>query len=172
MACDISAYNVQGYIHKLETLREYEFPFERLRRVEESYGGKQKTVKNKDGKDVRVDNEEEEEEEEEEKLEAIKEEEEGDDEERPTTASTKADTDGKESVIEEEKKEEEDNLAQEEKRKEEENEAMQREGKKILESLKKKPENALDLAEIDKAEARLEQLNLQSTLGASGEEQA
>lgn len=27
MACDISAYNVQGYVHKLETLRTYEFPF-------------------------------------------------------------------------------------------------------------------------------------------------
>jgi Domain of unknown function (DUF4471) len=35
MAFDISAYNVQGYIHKLENLQQYEFPFERLRRVEE-----------------------------------------------------------------------------------------------------------------------------------------
>jgi hypothetical protein len=35
MASDISSYNVQGFIHKLETLRDYEFPFERLRAVEE-----------------------------------------------------------------------------------------------------------------------------------------
>lgn len=55
MACDISAYNVQGYIHKLETLQRYEFPFERLKRVEESYGSKSKKVKNKAGKEVTVD---------------------------------------------------------------------------------------------------------------------
>ena len=61
-------------------------------------------------------------------------------------------------------------MAYEERRKEEEHEAMQKEGKKILESLKKKPENALDLSEIDQAEARIEQLQLQSTIGASGEE--
>lgn len=37
MASDITSYNVQGYIHKLENLEEYEFPFERLRRVEEEF---------------------------------------------------------------------------------------------------------------------------------------
>ena len=30
---DISEYNVHGYIHKLEELTEYEFPFERLRYI-------------------------------------------------------------------------------------------------------------------------------------------
>ena len=30
---DISEYNVQGYIQKLEDLNEYEFPFERLRHI-------------------------------------------------------------------------------------------------------------------------------------------
>jgi len=35
MACDVSGYNVQSYIHKLELLTPYVFPFERLRRVEE-----------------------------------------------------------------------------------------------------------------------------------------
>ena len=30
---DISEYNVQSYIHKLEELEEYEYPFERLRHV-------------------------------------------------------------------------------------------------------------------------------------------
>ena len=37
---------------------------------------------------------------------------------------------------------------------------MQEEGKKILESLKEKPKNALDLVEIDAAEAKLEQAKL------------
>lgn len=49
IAQDISQYNISGYIHKLETLREYEFPFERLRRVEEQYKGKKKTVKDEQG---------------------------------------------------------------------------------------------------------------------------
>ncbi len=35
MACDVSGYNVQGYMHKIEALERYEFPFERLKRVEE-----------------------------------------------------------------------------------------------------------------------------------------
>ena len=76
MACDISGYNLQGYIHKLETLREYEFPFERLRRVEESYQGKKKKVKDANGveKEVVVESDEEEEEKkEEEDLEEIQE---------------------------------------------------------------------------------------------------
>ena len=33
MTSDISAYTVQGYIHKLETLNRYEYPFERLKRL-------------------------------------------------------------------------------------------------------------------------------------------
>jgi Domain of unknown function (DUF4471) len=81
MAADISGYNVQGYIHKLETLKPYEFPFERLRRVEESYGAKSKKVKDKDGNekivdassDEEEDKKEEEEEKKEEKLGEIKE---------------------------------------------------------------------------------------------------
>lgn len=67
MACDISAYNVQGYIHKLETLTDYQFPFERLRRVEEQYQGKKKKIKGEDGKEIEVDAESEEEVEEEKK---------------------------------------------------------------------------------------------------------
>lgn len=89
MACDISAYNVQGYIHKLETLRPYEFPFERLKRVEESYKGKKgktsKKVKNKDGKEVIVDaTDSEDEEKKEGELPAIKEEEENEQDETST----------------------------------------------------------------------------------------
>lgn len=51
MASDICGYNVQGYIYKLETLKDYEFPFERLRMVEEQYKGKTKKqmVKGDDG---------------------------------------------------------------------------------------------------------------------------
>ena len=49
MAFDISAYNVQGYIHKLENLQQYEFPFERLRRVEEQYLGKKVKKMGEDG---------------------------------------------------------------------------------------------------------------------------
>ncbi len=37
MACDISSYNVQNFIHKIEKLDKYEFPFERLKHVEEQY---------------------------------------------------------------------------------------------------------------------------------------
>jgi hypothetical protein len=33
----------------LETLKDYEFPFERLRRVEENYKGKKKKVKDENG---------------------------------------------------------------------------------------------------------------------------
>ena len=33
MTSDISAYTVQGYIHKLETLNRYEYTFERLKRL-------------------------------------------------------------------------------------------------------------------------------------------
>ena len=74
MACDVSAYNVQGYIHKLETLKPYEFPFERLRRVEEQYKGKKKKVKDENGEEKEVDassSEEEEEKKEDTKLEDI-----------------------------------------------------------------------------------------------------
>ena len=60
MAADVSAYNVQGYIHKLETLKDYQFPFERLRMVEEQYQGKKKKKKDEDGKIVEVDESEEE----------------------------------------------------------------------------------------------------------------
>ena len=76
MACDISAYNMQKYIHLLETLRPYEFPFERLRQVEEQYRGKKKKVTGEDGKEVEVDDDESSEEEdkkEEETLDEIKE---------------------------------------------------------------------------------------------------
>jgi len=31
--CDISEYMVQSYIHKLEELEEYNYPFERLKHV-------------------------------------------------------------------------------------------------------------------------------------------
>lgn len=41
MSTDVSAYNVQGYIHKLETLKEYLYPFERLKKVKESITGKE-----------------------------------------------------------------------------------------------------------------------------------
>ena len=34
---DISAYNVQGYLHRLEHMTKYEFPFERLKYVENQY---------------------------------------------------------------------------------------------------------------------------------------
>lgn len=54
MAFDISAYNVQGYIHKMENLQQYEFPFERLRRVEEQYMGKKIKKVNEEGKEVEV----------------------------------------------------------------------------------------------------------------------
>jgi dynein assembly factor 3 len=37
MASDISAYNVQAYIHKLEKLTKYEYPFERLKHIEKQY---------------------------------------------------------------------------------------------------------------------------------------
>jgi len=37
MASDIAAYNIQGWIHKLETLKKYEYPFERLKRIQEEY---------------------------------------------------------------------------------------------------------------------------------------
>ena len=87
MACDVSGYNVQSYIHKLELLAPYIFPFERLRRVEEQYKGKKKNVTGKDGKERVVDgssSDEEEEKKEEEKkeenLEEIKEQENEDDE--------------------------------------------------------------------------------------------
>jgi len=83
MACDVSGYNVQSYIHKLELLTPYIFPFERLRRVEEQYQGKKKKVTGKDGKERVVDgssSDEEEEKKEEEKLEEIKEQENEDDE--------------------------------------------------------------------------------------------
>lgn len=48
MACDISAYNVQGYIHKLEKLSKYEYPFERLKHIENQYkddGGEEEKKK-------------------------------------------------------------------------------------------------------------------------------
>lgn len=34
---DICCYNVQGYIHKLETLQRYEYPFERLKHIKKEY---------------------------------------------------------------------------------------------------------------------------------------
>lgn len=37
MASDISAYNVQSYIHKLEKLEKYQYPFERLKHIEKQY---------------------------------------------------------------------------------------------------------------------------------------
>lgn len=38
---DISEYNVQAYIHKLELLEEYEYPFERLKHIMgDKYDGK------------------------------------------------------------------------------------------------------------------------------------
>ena len=37
-AADISLYIVQRYIHKLEELVDYDFPFERIRHIEEQYG--------------------------------------------------------------------------------------------------------------------------------------
>lgn len=91
MACDISSYNVQGYIHKLDTLETYEFPFERLRRVEESYTGgkKSKMMKNSQGKMVPVNASDSESEEEKDELDVIKEEEE---DEAPTEAPTADET--------------------------------------------------------------------------------
>jgi len=35
MASDISGYNVQNAIHRLEKADRYEFPFERLKHIEE-----------------------------------------------------------------------------------------------------------------------------------------
>ena len=66
MAIDVSVYNVQGYIHKIETLEKYEYPFERLKRIENQY------------KEDPEKKEEEKKEEEEKKLEEIKEEKEED----------------------------------------------------------------------------------------------
>ena len=92
MACDISAYNVQGYIHKLETLKDYEFPFERLRRVEEQYRGKKKKVEDESGKTVEVDaSSSDEEEKKDGQLDDIKEEEKEEDEEPSTADQTDAD---------------------------------------------------------------------------------
>ena len=82
MASDVAGYNVQGYIHKLELLTPYIFPFERLRRVEEQYAGKKKKVTGKDGKEKIVDGSSSESEDEEKKAEEEKKEEEKKEEEK------------------------------------------------------------------------------------------
>ena len=48
MASDICEYNVQGYIHKLETMKEYEYPFERLKKIEKEYGLDEESKKKKE----------------------------------------------------------------------------------------------------------------------------
>ena len=58
-ASDVCAYNVQGYIHKLETLEEYVYPFERLKRIEKEYE-KEEDKKEEDKKIEEVDEKEEE----------------------------------------------------------------------------------------------------------------
>jgi hypothetical protein len=125
---------VQGYIHKLETLKPYEFPFERLRRVEEQYKGKKKTVKDEDGKDKEVDassSDEEEKKEEEEKK------------------------DDKLGEIKEVENEDEDVEGKAEEAKKDPNESILGEAKNIMEKLKK-PSNSLDLNDIDAEEAKIE----------------
>lgn len=51
MASDISAYNVQQYIHKLEKLSKYEYPFERLKHIENQYKPDPEEEEKKDGDD-------------------------------------------------------------------------------------------------------------------------
>jgi len=138
MAADVSGYNVQGYIHKLETLRRYEFPFERLKRVEEQYAGKKKKVKDEQGVEKEVDasssdeEEEKKKEEEEQALEEIK-----------------------------ESQNEDDENAEEEPPKDERdpalilNERIAKEGKSILDKMKQPPKT-INLNDVDEEEARLE----------------
>mmetsp|Transcript_17179 Transcript_17179/g.16398 ORF Transcript_17179/g.16398 Transcript_17179/m.16398 type:complete len:132 (+) Transcript_17179:661-1056(+) len=40
-ASDVSEYNLQGYIYKLENLQEYTYPFERLKQIQKQYGYKE-----------------------------------------------------------------------------------------------------------------------------------
>jgi len=44
-AADIALYIVQRYIHKLEELEDYDYPFERIKHIEEQYGHKSKEDK-------------------------------------------------------------------------------------------------------------------------------
>lgn len=134
MAFDISAYNVQGYIHKLENLQQYEFPFERLRRVEEQYLGKKVKKMGEDGKEIEVrqtsDDEEEEEKKKQEdadKLEDIKEDKEGEDDEAGDAAA--------------QEKQEPLDL---------------NDPKALLKKLEQKPTNTINLDEVDAEVQRLE----------------
>lgn len=70
MAGDISAYNVQSFIYKIENLKKWEYPFERLKHIKKQY--------DEMGSDP---NEEEKKQDTEQKLEAIKEENEDENEE-------------------------------------------------------------------------------------------
>jgi hypothetical protein len=51
MATDISAYNVQSYIYKLENLKRFEYPFERLKLVEKQYKGESEENNEEEKKD-------------------------------------------------------------------------------------------------------------------------
>lgn len=52
MASDISVYNFNNYTYKIENVKEYEYPFERLKAVEEQYkdDGKDKEGETKEEK--------------------------------------------------------------------------------------------------------------------------
>jgi hypothetical protein len=118
-------------------LTPYEFPFERLRRVEEQYKGKKKTVKDEDGKDKEVDassSDEEEKKEEEEKKDELGE-------------------------IKEVENEDEDVEGKAEEAKKDPNEAILGEAKNLMDKLKK-PSNSLDLNDIDAEEAKIEAAKL------------
>jgi len=50
-AADISLYIVQRYIHKLQELEDYDFPFERIKHIEEQYGYNDKDKKKKENEE-------------------------------------------------------------------------------------------------------------------------
>jgi len=121
----------------LETLKNYEFPFERLRRVEEQYKGKKKKVTDEKGQEKEVDASGSEDEEE-------KKEEQSED---------------KLGEIKEVENEDEDVEGKAEESKKDPNEEIMGQAKTLMDKLKK-PTNSLDLNDIDAEEAKIEAAKL------------
>lgn len=47
----MTKYNVQYYIHMFEELKEYDFPFERVKNIKEQYGGGKKEEKKEEAEE-------------------------------------------------------------------------------------------------------------------------
>ena len=63
---DVTEYNVQAYIHKLEQMNEYEFPFERLKHILGKQYDDPKKKQKKEGEMDKIEEDEEDQKEEEE----------------------------------------------------------------------------------------------------------